>query len=63
MKDNKKAMVWQIADLRATYKSCPEGSKIVENGNTNCVSELPSARGRRFAQPFTNNFALQSITI
>ena len=38
-----------------------EGSIIIRNMNPTLTSELPSARGRRFTQPFTNNYALQSI--
>ena len=33
---------------------------IVQNGSPNVASELPSARGRRFLQPFTNKYALES---
>ena len=35
-------------------------SSIIGNGDPNLAWELPSARGRRFTQSFTNNFALQS---
>ena len=34
---------------------------IVRNRKPNRASELPSARGQRFTQPFTNNYALHSI--
>ena len=37
-----------------------EPSLIIRNGNPNLASEFPSARGRRFTQLFTNNYALQS---
>ena len=32
---------------------------VFKKGNTNRASELPFARGQRFAQPFINNFALE----
>ena len=37
-----------------------ERCKIIKSRNPNCALELPSARGRRFKQPFANNFALES---
>ena len=35
-------------------------SIVIRNGNPNIASELCSACGLRFTQPFTNNYALQS---
>ena len=40
-----------------------ETSMIIRNGDPKLASECPSARGRRFTQPFTNNYALHSIFI
>ena len=40
-----------------------ERCKIVKNRNPNRMSELPTARGRHFPQPFTNNFALESTLV
>ena len=44
------------------YKKCfshTKRSTIIRNGNPNLASELLSARGCHFTQPFTNNYALE----
>ena len=46
------------------YKKCfshTKRSTIIRNGNPNLASEIRSARGCHFTQPFTNNYALESI--
>ena len=40
-----------------------ETSMIIRNGDPKLALERTSARGRRFTQPFTNNYALHSIHI
>ena len=37
-----------------------EPRQVIKNGNPNLASVLPSARGCRFTQHFTNTFALES---
>ena len=56
---------WILLLLSAKFShgvndSSTETSLIITNGNPNLASELCYARGRRFTQPFTNNYALQS---
>ena len=46
--------------LPSWWPAYTEGCIIIRNKNPNRASELPSAHGRRFTQPFTDNNVLQN---